>query len=43
MYSILEDKLVDKYGKQYNIGDKINVKIIKLDYEKLEIISEVDI
>ena len=43
MYSILEDKLVDKYGKQYHIGDKINVKIIKLDYEKLEIISEVDI
>ena len=43
MYSILKDKLVDKYGKQYHIGDKINVKIIKLDYEKLEIISEVDI
>lgn len=41
-YNILDDKLVDKYGKQYHIGDKINVKIIKLDYEKLEIISEVD-
>lgn len=41
-YNILDDKLIDKYGKQYHIGDKINVKIIKLDYEKLEIISEVD-
>ena len=41
-YNILDDKLIDKYGKEFRIGDKINVKIIKLDYEKLEIISEVD-
>lgn len=41
-YTIEDDKLIDKYGNKYHIGDKINVKITKLDYDKLEIISEVE-
>ncbi|NYV27337.1 VacB/RNase II family 3'-5' exoribonuclease [Streptobacillus felis] len=40
-YIIENYQLHDKYGKIYNIGDKVKIKILKLDYEKIEIISEV--
>ncbi|WP_156299496.1 ribonuclease R family protein [Streptobacillus canis] len=40
-YTITDNLLVDNKGNQFNIGDKVKIKIIKLDYERIEIISEV--
>ncbi|WP_064580054.1 ribonuclease R family protein [Streptobacillus moniliformis] len=40
-YIIDDALLIDNKGNKFNIGDKVKIKIIKLDYERIEIISEV--
>ncbi len=40
-YIIDNNLLIDNKGNKFNIGDKMKIKIIKLDYERIEIISEV--
>ncbi|CAM3131717.1 ribonuclease R family protein [Streptobacillus ratti] len=40
-YTIDNTLLIDNKGNKFNIGDKVKIKIIKLDYERIEIISEV--